>query len=126
MCILYRGREHLQSGKPIKKRSLGVKMESRWHQTLSINYIIYEKGFFFVLLFRSSELRGTLRGSKEISYPSTPDRERDGAAQAEVCPYLYTALAQAINVIMVQSSPTQRFDLRGLGLYVTCYVLPLL
>ena len=36
------GREHLQSGKLIKKRSLGVKMESRWLQTLSINYIIYE------------------------------------------------------------------------------------
>ena len=35
------GREHLQSGKPIKKRSLGGKMESRWHQTSSINYIIY-------------------------------------------------------------------------------------
>ena len=98
-------------------------MESRWHQTPSINYIIYEKAFF---LPRSSELRGTPRGSKEISYPSTPDRERDGAAQAEVCPYLYTGLAQAINVIMVQRSPTQRFDLRGRGLYVTCYVLPLL
>ena len=40
------GREHLQSGKLIKKRSLGVKMESRWLQTLSINYIIYEKAFF--------------------------------------------------------------------------------
>ena len=70
-------------------------------------------------------LRGTLRGSKSLLFPER-ERERDGAAQAEVCPYLYTALAQAINVIMVQSSLTQRFDLRGLGLYVTCYVLPLL
>ena len=72
-------------------------------------------------------LRGTLRGSKSLLFPERErERERDGAAQAEVCPYLYTGLAQAINVIMVQSSPTQRFDLRGLGLYVTCYVLPLL